>query len=413
MTKPLMDHAKKALLILSAGFILLWMGGASINAFAKSLSVDPTPTPETTQTPLPDALAQNSPHASGDCLDCHGDPALTGKTLDGNTISLYIELAVHENSFHSRESGGCNKFCHQDQATYPHKTSTASACATCHWQISGESPVDGKLVFDLPYEDTRSIALEVNAICQKCHVEIFESTTDSAHTQIMQEGNRFAPVCSDCHSAHDISQVSHQGISDICKKCHLAEYLTYKGSVHGAALEADSNQDVPTCANCHGSHKISGPDNSDFRTASIKICGDCHSDPTLMDKYNISTDVLSTYMDDVHGLTDFYRKTNLESITRTTCFDCHGKHNILSPDNPSSKVYPDNLQNTCQDCHGDTNIRFPESWLSHQKIDSVENTGLNLVNRISSFVVISVIAVILVLIILDVRRRVAYKIKFG
>jgi len=388
----------------------------ALGSDGSTVQVDPTPTPISTANPnpilpIPSGSSQSNPHLGGDCLACHGNPALTGVTMDGETISLYIQPTDHQETFHSRSGGGCNKFCHEAQTSYPHVTSTIESCAVCHWKVSGQTPTDEKLTFKLPYNDVRAITLEVNTSCQKCHVEIFESVTDSAHTRIMQEGNRFAPVCSDCHSGHDISLVTREGISGVCKKCHLAEYSTYKGSVHGAALEAESNPDVPTCANCHGSHVVSGPDTQDFRSKTVKICGDCHSNKSIMDKYGISTDVLTTYMDDAHGLTDFFRKTNLKNITRAACFDCHGKHNILKPDNPSSKVYPENLQSTCQQCHQDANIRFPKSWLSHTRLDSKANAGLSMVNRISWIIVIVAAVIILALISLDARRRISARIK--
>jgi hypothetical protein len=418
MPKSTTHNARITFTLVAIILSILFLAGASFRVYASGLNlpadqVDPTPTPGATETPvvtanpLPSATVQPNPHLGGDCLDCHGNPALTGETLNGETISLYIQPSEHQESFHSREGGGCNKFCHQAQVTYPHETSTIESCAVCHWKDASQPSQETRLVFKLPYNDPRAITLEVNTSCQKCHVEIFEAITDSAHTRIMQEGNRFAPVCSDCHSGHDISLVTRQDVSGVCKKCHLAEYLTYKGSVHGAALEANANPDVPTCAGCHGSHTVSGPDTVDFRTTTVKICGDCHSNKSIMDKYGISTDVLSTYMDDAHGLTDFFRKTNLENITRATCFDCHGKHNILTPDNPSSKVYPENLQSTCQQCHKDANIRFPQSWLSHTKLDAEANAGLNLTNLVSWIIVVIAAVVILVLIGLDVRRRVA------
>jgi len=403
------NKPSKTFLNFSASLILLFsIGGITIQAFARGLNppasrVDPTPTPVTTEAPN----LKVNPHLGGNCLDCHGDPNLVGKTIDGDTVSLYIQPGNHQGSFHNREGEGCGKVCHQAQSVYPHETSTMDSCASCHWPATtGDPAKGGKLVFNLPYSDVRAIALEVNTTCQKCHSEIFETTTDSAHTRIMQEGNRYAPVCSDCHGSHDIQKVDRSGISGVCKKCHLAEYSTYKGSVHGSALEADSNPDVPTCANCHGSHLVSGPSTANFREQTVKICGDCHSNKTIMDKYGISTDVLFTYMDDVHGLTDWFRKTNLENITRATCFDCHGKHNILKPDNPASKVYPENLQSTCQGCHKDANIRFPQTWLSHKKVNLKENPGLTTVNTLSWVVVFLAALAILFFIGLDVRRRI-------
>lgn len=369
------------------------------------LQAEPTQTPSPTQVPTTAPTRQVNPHIGSDCLDCHGRPNMVGQALNGEQVSLTVEPSDHQGSFHSRPSGGCTTFCHEAQLSYPHSNSTMDSCAVCHWQQGGVNNTSGILVFKLPYQDVRAIALETNLNCKKCHSEIFETTTDSAHTRIMQEGNRYAPVCSDCHSGHDISLVTRDKISGVCKKCHLAEYTTYKGSVHGSALEANSNPDVPTCANCHGSHLVSGPSTSNFREQTVKICGDCHSNKSIMDKYGISTDVLSTYMDDVHGLTDWFRKTNLENITRATCFDCHGKHNILAPDNPASKVYPENLQSTCGQCHKDANIRFPQSWLSHRRLTLKENAGLSIVNTVFMVIVVVVALVILVLIGLDLLRK--------
>jgi hypothetical protein len=403
----LSNNSPRKVLILSVAIILLvTLGGISVPAFARGLN-QPASQVEITPTPVAHVTATTvvNPHLSGECMDCHGDPRLVGKTIDGDTVSLYVQPGTHEGTFHNRTGGGCTKVCHESQTVYPHETSTMESCASCHWQTTGAPSGEPNLVFNLPYADVRAIAIEVNSTCKKCHTEIFESTTDSAHTRIMQEGNRYAPLCSDCHGAHDIQLVDRAGISAICKKCHLAEYSTYKGSVHGSALEVDSNPDVPTCANCHGSHLVSGPSSTNFREQTVKICGDCHANKSIMDKYGISTNVLSTYMDDVHGLTDWFRKTNLENITRATCYDCHGKHNILKPDDPASQVYPENLQITCQQCHKDANIRFPQTWLSHKKVDLQENAGLTLVNTLSWIIVILAALAVLFFIALDVRRR--------
>lgn len=402
MTKPRIPSILPALLFIFA--ILLVISIAALSSPALALASNP-PASQDASTPTP-ALAGTStnPHLSGDCMDCHGDPRLLGKTINGETVSLYIQPGIHEGTFHNRTGGGCTKVCHEQQTVYPHETSTMESCASCHWQ-TGAPAGSAVLLFNLPYADVRSIAIEVNSTCKKCHTDIFETTTDSAHTRIMQEGNRYAPLCSDCHGSHDITTVDRAGISAICKKCHLAEYSTYKGSVHGSALEADSNPDVPTCANCHGSHLVSGPSTTNFREQTVKICGDCHANKAIMSKYGISTNVLSTYMDDVHGLTDWFRKTNLENITRATCYDCHGKHNILKPDNPASQVYPENLQSTCQQCHKDANIRFPQTWLSHTSLNSKANAGLSLANLLSWLVVVLAALAILFLIFLDLRKR--------
>lgn len=402
------------------GLIVLF---ASLNVLAASAraAIDETATPESnatatplpsSPTPLPPTVAPTqkgpSPHASGECLACHGNEKLMGKLPSGETVSLYIVPADHKGSFHNQKGIGC-KFCHQGQAEYPHKGTSTQACAVCHWQMSGSSaPQNDELLFDLPYEDARAMALDINNACQQCHAKKFVDVKQSAHTRIMEDGNRYAPVCVDCHTGHNITTIDRQSISQVCSKCHLAQYTTYKGSVHGAALEKEANPDVPTCGDCHGAHNVTGPRDVNFRASvATEMCGKCHSSKAIMDKYGISTDVLSTYMDDVHGHTDVLGRLDNSSITKATCYDCHGVHNILSPKNPYSQVYPDNLQETCQQCHKDANITFPETWLSHKTPDLDTTPGLYLSNILSLGAVIIVVSAIAIFIILDIRRRMA------
>lgn len=398
---------RKLGLFLAVAGLLVTFASLNILGVSARAAADATATPEPTTAP---AQTGSSPHTSGDCLACHGQEKMIGKLPNGDLLSLTIVPMTHEGSFHNQPGAGCT-FCHLDQQQYPHKGSTPQACTVCHWQMSGTAPVDGKLVFDLPYEDARAVALSINNVCQKCHKEKFEEVKNSGHTRILNEGNRYAPVCVDCHSAHDITAVDRIRIAQICSKCHLAEYSAYKSSVHGSALEKEGNPDVPTCVDCHGGHKITGPRESNFRgDVAVELCGKCHADKTLMSKYGLSTDVLSTYMDDVHGQTDLLGRLDNASITKATCYDCHGIHNILSPKNPYSKVYPENLQKTCQQCHKDASITFPQAWLSHKTPSLSAMPGLYFANVASLGVVIVVVAVIVLFIILDVRRRMLAKV---
>jgi len=395
--KPLRQYSI-FLLLISLLIIFAWLTAAPVSA--RPAGVDATPTPGTA--PSTNSM---SPHASGDCLGCHSKENIIGKTKNGETVSLSIVPIVHQGSFHNQEGMSCI-ICHEEQKDYPHKDSPGNSCSVCHWQMSGASAAPEQMIFDIPMEDVRAIGLNVAFACQKCHEDKADEVKGSAHTQILLEGNRFAPVCVDCHNGHDITKIDRIKIAQTCAKCHQAEYSAYKGSVHGTALEKDSNPDVPTCFDCHGAHKITGPREIDFRaTMAEDVCGKCHSDKEKMDKYGISTDVLTTYMDDAHGHKDILGRLDNSSITKATCYDCHGIHNILSPKNPYSKVYPDNLQKTCAQCHKDAGITFPEAWLSHKKPSLSSMPSLYLANIASFGGVLLVIAVVLVFIILDIRRR--------
>jgi hypothetical protein len=409
--------------VLSAQALPLIAGTATLTTAPTSSLPASTPSPESTaSTPLAEATLPAtaapeptatekgpSPHASGDCLACHGNEKMMGKLQNGELLSLYVVPVVDKSSYHTQKGIGCG-FCHEDQATYPHKRASSSSCALCHSNITGGAPKSDQMVFDLPFVDVREIGLSINANCQNCHKNKFEEVKDSAHTRIMNEGNRFAPVCIDCHSGHNIITIDRITITKICSKCHTAEYTAYRTSVHGIALEKEFNHDVPTCEDCHGAHNVTGPAEGDFRAkVATETCGKCHADKGLMAKYGLSTEILTTYMDDVHGHTDVLGRVDTTSATKATCYDCHGTHNILSPKNPYSKVYPDNLQKTCQQCHKDASISFPQTWLSHNSPSQSSMPGLYFTNQFSLGAVIAVIVGIALFIILDLRQRRAAK----
>lgn len=354
------------------------------------------------------ALKVPSPHQTGDCLGCHSNPDMLGRFADGKTMSLYYDPREHEGSNHIE---GCRS-CHDAQQEYPHKNSQKQSCNVCHSQILGGDS-QGAPVFEVtPYQDARAVSMEINSSCQKCHEEKFQEITDSEHTRVLERGNRYAPICVDCHGSHNITSPSEPRtkIAQICSKCHTSVYTTYESSVHGAALEADSNPDVPTCNNCHGSHKVDGPDNVNFRADSITLCGNCHADNDLMGKYDISTNVFQTYLDDFHGRTvDFSRKAGDVKITKATCYDCHGVHNIQAPENEMSSVYPANLQETCQQCHPDAGITFPQAWLSHYSPTWEDTPLLFAITAFYKFFIPTLIGGFVVYIVIDARRRVADK----
>jgi hypothetical protein len=370
--------------------------------------VTPTPTGEVppTEVAAQPTPTMASPHQTGDCYACHSQPGMTGTTQDGATYSLYISEDHYKDTTHS----SC-VFCHSNQKTYPHATSPAQSCGVCHWETSGAPDPKGLFEFTLPYEDVRAIQLEINGECKNCHEEVFNQLKDSIHTRTMTKENRFAPVCVDCHTAHIINLVDRQLGAQLCSKCHLAEFISYETSVHGVALKEDNNQDVPICADCHGSHNVIGPRDSNFRLDAFEMCGKCHADRDIMEKYNISTDVLSTYLDDFHGRSaDLFGQPGAAKVTKAACYDCHGVHNILPPSDPDSKVSSANLQQTCEACHTDAGSSFPQAWLSHKRPSLQEQPILFIFNILTIAAVVIFSAFFVLYIVLDVRRRIAGRI---
>jgi hypothetical protein len=339
---------------------------------------------------------------------------MTGEFGNGETISLTVDFETFSQSVHAQNNVLCED-CHADKLEFPHHASSSiTHCSTCHGDTGMfEKPDFSSIRLLLVYQDHDELQDEMLEICLQCHEEIYQEADDSIHTQIAKTGNPAAPNCIDCHGSHEITPPDEprEKPSQLCGECHGAVYSTYQYSVHGKALEADGNPDVPTCTSCHGAHHITGPRDLEFRNSSILICGECHSDPEVMDKYDISTEVLDTYLADFHGRTVnmFRLKTDTSPSDKATCYDCHGIHNILRPENPNSMVYPTNLQETCARCHEDANITFPEAWLSHYVPDLDENPIIYAVNIGYPLFVFGALGFMFVYMFLDARKRISEK----
>ena len=363
-------------IILALCFVLIFgsfLGGAEVHA--DSIILDKVPRP----------LIANQRHEGG-CLTCHSHRSLVGKTKNGESVSLFFDSSAMTDSVHSPTEFICED-CHTDYSDYPHRDEDQIACVECHGEDVDQVTVNfDQLEVKLPYDDSRSMSIALNDGCQSCHDKEFLNTVESIHSYVLMRGNPSAPVCVDCHGSHDVTPPGEprSRISTLCAECHKSVYSSYQVSVHGAALENESNPDVPTCVDCHGTHKVRGPRDLSFRNDSFLICGDCHSNELLMGKYGISTDVFETYLDDFHGRTVNLFRLNNKNVpsNKALCYDCHGIHNIRKSDDPLSQVYPENLQDTCQQCHESANIQFPDSWLSHYVPTLDDNPVLFLVNAI-------------------------------
>ena len=390
----------------------LLMGSSMVFAQATPTSTM-TPTPDSTPTPNQTSMSEQEEHGDTNCLMCHFDPDFSGHLPDGDVASLYIEPGVFYRSVHAEAGLECLA-CHVDQKAYPHQASGQISCQDCHEDLDEtENAQYRPISVELNYPDKRAITLTLNENCRPCHEENFEESVDSAHVRVQEGGNRYAPVCVDCHGSHDITPPDQPRtkISETCASCHQAVYTTYQASIHGAALEKESNPDVPTCVDCHGVHSVRGPRDPNFHNDMIAVCGGCHAEEERMEKYDISTNVFDTYLDDFHGRTvNFFRDTSDNAPSnKATCFDCHGIHNIRPADDPASTVYPDNLQGTCQQCHADAGITFPQAWLSHYIPTWEKTPALYGVNLVYSYAVPGLVGGFMLYIALDARRRFSHR----
>lgn len=291
----------------------------------------------------PPAYWQETPGVDNEyCLGCHGKPDQKMTLPSGEELYLTVNPDTYYNSVHGKAGYACVQ-CHTDITSYPHP--------------------------ELIAQTHRELTVSMYGACGRCHQDKYQATQDSVHQKAMQAGNTEAAVCSDCHGSHDVQAIgeSRTAIPQTCERCHFEIYQQYKDSVHGEALIGEGNPDVPSCIDCHGVHNVAGPDyNEQFHLKSPDLCKRCHTDEELMAKYGINTNVVNTYLADFHGTTVMFQaEIPGQETNKPVCVDCHGVHNIKSPDNPNSSVMKDNLQKTCQRCHPEAEINFPAAWMSH------------------------------------------------
>jgi predicted CXXCH cytochrome family protein len=275
------------------------------------------------------------------CLGCHGDTTLRTTLPGGEELPLFIDQKVWARSVHGDKLG----------------------CLACHAGMS-EVPHPAQ-----PFKTRRDLTIASYEQCKRCHFANYTKTLDSVHYARLIQGDRRAPVCADCHTAHAITRpdVPRSRISQTCARCHQAIFTAYARSVHGRSLLDDENRDVPVCTHCHRSHNIHDPRVPGFRMTTLELCGSCHTNAQVMKKYGLSTRVLATYLADFHGMTVSVRRAAGATAPGPTalCVDCHGIHDIARTRAPDSPVMQANLVKVCRRCHPDATESFPAAWLSH------------------------------------------------
>jgi len=383
-----LNRIKKKVKLLAIFGILLSFTMAGITL---SLTKPVSASQETPETPI-------LTNEDEGCLACHGKPGFTRQLPNGDVWVLTINADHFLDSVHANEGVTCTS-CHSDIHFYPHA--------------------------EFPARSLREVSMLLYPLCQNCHIEQYNNTLDSIHQTQLAGGNFYAAICVDCHNPHVQGRITDPATGGIlpearaavpqtCAKCHNAIYEAYESSVHGEALRNGNNQDVPTCISCHGVHNINDPRTDEFRTNSPLLCAGCHTDATIMDKYGISTNVLSTYVSDFHGTTiTLFEKTDPDQPSnKPVCYDCHGIHNIKKPSDPQYGIQiKENLLAKCQNCHPDATANFPDAWMSHYIPSSTEYPLVYYINLFYKFFIPIVLGGMAIYVLIDFIHRLVVRIK--
>ena len=318
---------------------------------------------------------------NADCLECHDVAAgeATGTYAGAMAFSIHVDLSCTD--------------CHADISELPHADSLAKpSCGDCHskeaeiYQWHGRYNIDecndvpccsdchGKHdILPSSRKESRVNPLLLPETCGRCHEDLDLTTKyemlfgeavqlyqSSVHGQASLGGVYLAATCNDCHSSngtahrilgpgHPESSINHFNIPKTCGKCHRNIENDFWEGIHGK-LVSRGETDSPVCTNCHGEHGIVSPSNPQSPVSPARVaeatCAPCHESAFLNEKYGVPTGRLETWVDSYHGL-----KSRAGDVTVANCASCHGAHRILPQTDPTSSIYPANLQKTCGNCH--------------------------------------------------------------
>ncbi|MCW5846511.1 MAG: hypothetical protein KIS95_04725 [Anaerolineae bacterium] len=318
------------------------------------------------------------------CMGCHGPPDRAMTFPNGDIVSISID----GESLHASVHGLGNSW-------------QALDCTDCHQNYTYPHP-------PLQAATARDYTIQQTELCARCHETQHEGQMSSAHAQALADGNKDAATCVDCHSAHDtpVPNEPRSRISQTCRQCHSTIFDEYAESVHGAALLAEDNPDVPTCIECHGVHNVGDPTTALFRNRSPELCAGCHADEELMSHYDISTDVFETYVDDFHGTTVTIFQSNDPNTptNKAVCYDCHGVHDIHRVDDPDAGIKA-NLLETCHRCHPGATANFSDSWTGHHRPSLRDNPLMLLITIFYATVIPTTVVFLSFLVGSDIYRQ--------
>ena len=280
-------------------------------------------------------------HSTNTCTDCHAD--ITSKHPDDNLpMQPPSCIKCHEGPV-KEYAMSMHGVSHQIGA------SGAASCWDCHGSHDMLSHKDAKSpVFKLNLPGTCAKCHSNPGLTREYEMKYPQAASqymDSIHGRaLLKMGLIVAPSCNDCHGVHDIkravdreSPINHANVAKTCGKCHVGIEETYLKSVHGQLL-AKGDKRGPVCTDCHSAHEVETPKNGHFKMASDQNCGKCHADrlehyrdtyhgkAMALGKPNVASDVAACY--DCHGHHDVLPPSDPRSRLSknnilATCQQCH------------------------------------------------------------------------------------------
>jgi len=263
------------------------------------------------------------------CLGCHGLEGFAPAPTPGETRFPMVLKDRFLGSVHGKRQ--CVE-CHTNITKIPHeKVEVKVSCVNCHEnlldaakddnkpdqiaKLSGVVEMIGRYMKSIHAQPNKEDQSHTNATCYNCHDAHYiypkgtpnrnwwrlnlPYTCGACHTaelaayktsvhgqEVLQEGNPKAAICSDCHTTHDVQDVSLDKtrllITKNCGNCHETELQSYMGTYHGQVNTLGFAY-TAKCFDCHGSHaikRVSDPASSVHPNNRLQTCQKCHLDAT-------------------------------------------------------------------------------------------------------------------------------------
>jgi predicted CXXCH cytochrome family protein len=233
---------------------------------------------------------------------------------------------------------------------------------------------------------------------------------ESDHYRALSKaGLSLSATCVSCHGGHAVrpvddpeSKVARRNIIRTCGTCHAGIERDYLDGVHGKDYVKGS-QDVPVCTDCHSEHDIRSPENLGsgvYATKVAAVCSRCHDNEKLARQYGLLTSRLKTFSASYHGTASKFGEVRVAN-----CSSCHGHHDIRPSSDPLSSINPANLAATCGTCHPGAGENFSKGKI-HVISEKIDNRWAYTVKIVYIVVIAGLISVFLAFIVADLYRRV-------
>lgn len=190
------------------------------------------------------------------CLGCHEAADLQKQLTNAETLSLHVNAEAFAKSVHA-----------------------AIGCTGCHADVDlGEHPSAEKAI-----ASARQYSLAAAEVCRSCHSDKYELYEGSLHAVALRTGNEAAPVCTDCHGPHDVGpKATYATVAAVpCKNCHSDIFDAYAQSMHGKARAQAEASAAPLCSDCHSAHEVKAASAGEGRK---QACLNCHSEAVATHK---------------------------------------------------------------------------------------------------------------------------------